>query len=101
VGVTKLAEQAASPVLMGCTSAGAFQDWQLVRKGRREAAPKDLASKREQLAEYVATVTIEVPRLEREQLINEACGVALLEQGRLDEAIAAILICPPLLSGGC
>ena len=43
VGVTKPAEQAASPVLMGCTSAGAFQDLHLVRKGRREAAPKGFA----------------------------------------------------------
>jgi hypothetical protein len=73
VGVTKLAEQAASPVFMGCTCAVAFQERQLVRKGRREAAQKGLASKRQQRAEYVATVTIEVPRLEREQRINEAC----------------------------
>jgi hypothetical protein len=77
VGVTKPAEQAASPVLLGCTSAGAFQDLHLVHKGRREAAHKGLASKRQKLAEYVATVTIEVLGCltsERWWRCRSACG---------------------------
>lgn len=51
-----------------------FKEATANREGRQAAARKAVATKREQLKSYVEEVTITVPRLEKEQLIREACA---------------------------
>lgn len=50
-----------------------FKGAQASRKGRREAAQKGLDTKRKKIDAYVEQLEIEVPQLEREELIQRAC----------------------------
>jgi hypothetical protein len=51
-----------------------YREAQDARKTKRDAAQKALATKKQKIADYVATVKIEVPRLAKEELIRRACS---------------------------
>src|SRR5262249_41149128 len=50
-----------------------FREAQEARNGKREAAQKTLETKRQKIADYVATVTIDVPQLTDDELVRRAC----------------------------
>ncbi len=50
-----------------------FRQAQDSRKGKIKASQKALATKKQRIAEYIATVEIKVPELAKEELIRRAC----------------------------